>query len=109
MDEDFNALQRQQTWILVPPHSTQNLVDYKWVFKVKHNSDGPIARHKARLVAKGFHQQDGVDFDETFITVIKPPTIRITLSLAVTYNWSLRQLNILNAFLHGIPKEIVST
>ena len=82
MDEDFNALQRQQTWIIVPPHPTQNLEDYKWVFKVKH----PIARHKARLVAKGFHQQDGVEFDETFITVIKPPTIRITLSLAVTYN-----------------------
>ena len=58
-------------------------------------------------MAKGFHQQYGVDFDETFSPVIKPPTVRIILTLAVQFNWPLRQLDVRNAFLHGHLKEKV--
>uniref|UniRef100_A0A2N9F167 Reverse transcriptase Ty1/copia-type domain-containing protein n=1 Tax=Fagus sylvatica TaxID=28930 RepID=A0A2N9F167_FAGSY len=70
-------------------------------------NDGTIARYKAKLVAKGFHQQQGVNYDETFSPVIKPPTVRLILSLAVSHNWPLRQLDVKNAFLHGTLKEEV--
>ena len=83
------------------------MVGCKWVFKLKHNSDGSINRYKARLVAKGFHQQYGVDFEETFSLVIKPPIVRIILSLAVQFNWPLRQLDVRNTFLHGFLREEV--
>ena len=36
----------------------------KWVFKVKHTSDGEVDRFKARLVAKGYAQKHGVDYDD---------------------------------------------
>ena len=107
MDEEFAALQRQRTWSLVPPSPSQNVVGCKWVFKLKLNSDGNINRYKARLVAKGFHQQYGVDFEETFSPVIKPPIVRIILSLAVQFDWPLRQLDVRNAFLHGHLREEV--
>ena len=55
MDAEFQALQRQQTWSLIPTPPHVNLVGCKWVFKLKLNSDGTISRYKARLVAKGFH------------------------------------------------------
>ncbi len=58
-------------------------------------------------MAKGFHQQQGVDYDETFSPVIKPPNVRLILSLAVSQNWPLRQLDVKNAFLHGTLKEEV--
>ena len=56
MVEEFATLQRQGTWSLVPPSPSQNVVGYRWVFKLKLNSDGSINKHKARLVAKGCHQ-----------------------------------------------------
>ena len=107
MNEEFEALQQQGTWVLVPQPPSKNIVGCKWVYKLKYNSDGTIARYKARLVAKGFHQQYGVDFDETFSPVVKPPTVRLILSLAVSLGWSLRQLDVKNAFLHGTLKEEV--
>ena len=82
------------------------MVGCKRVFKLKHNSDGSISKCKARLVAKGFHQQYGIDFEETF-TVIKPPTVRIILYLVVQFDWPLRQLDVSNAFLHGFLREEV--
>lgn len=90
------------------PHSpAQNVVGCRWVFKLKHNSDGSISRYKPRLVAKGFHQQYGIDCEETFNPVIKPPTIRMILSLVVQFYWPLRQLDVSNAFLHGLLREKV--
>ena len=107
MQEEFDALRKQGTWPLVLPPPHKNVVGCKWVYKLKHKSDGTIARYKARLVAKGFHQQQGVDYDETFSPMIKPPTVRLILSLAVSQNCPLPQLDVKNAFLHGILKEEV--
>jgi len=59
------------------------------------------------LVAKGFHQLQGFDFNETFSAVVKPVTIRIILTLAISYKWPLQQLDINNAFLNGILEEEV--
>ena len=55
IDEEFQALQKQGTWSLVPMLATKNVMGCKWVYKPKHNNDGTITRYKARLVAKGFH------------------------------------------------------
>lgn len=38
----------------LPPRKT--LVGCKWIFTLKHDSDGSVVRHKACLVAKGFNQ-----------------------------------------------------
>ncbi|KAI3826502.1 hypothetical protein L1987_00550 [Smallanthus sonchifolius] len=101
MTQEFEALQNNQTWTLVPHSDASNLVGSKWVFRTKFKSDGSIERLKARLVAKGFHQRPGIDFAETFSPVVKPATLRLILSLAVSHHWSLRQLDINNAFLQG--------
>ncbi|GKC46045.1 ribonuclease H-like domain-containing protein [Tanacetum coccineum] len=65
------------------------------------SNDGPLSRYKARLVANGRSQQQGIDCDETFSPVVKPATIRTVLSLAVSHQWPIHQLDVKNAFLHG--------
>ena len=107
MEDEFSALHRQGTWSLVPHDNSQNIVDCKWVYKVKRHADESVSRYKARLVAKEFHQQARIDYGETFSPVIKPTTVRIILTLAAHYTWPLRQLDISNAFLHGFLKENV--
>lgn len=107
MDDEILAMHRNQTWVLVPPTASQNVVGCKWVFKIKKHSDGSIQRYKARLVAKGFHQSPGIDFYETYSPVVKFSTIRVVLSLAVSHNWTLRQLDFNNAFLNGTLNEDV--
>jgi hypothetical protein len=57
MDSEYSALIRNKTWYLVPPDSHHNLIDCKWVYKIKRKTDGSINIYKARLVAKGFKQR----------------------------------------------------
>lgn len=66
-----------------------------------------INRYKARLVAKGFHQRYGFDFTETFSPVVKPVTIRLIYTPALTYKWPLEQVDVNNAFLNGLLEEEV--
>ncbi|KAJ0613659.1 putative RNA-directed DNA polymerase [Helianthus annuus] len=107
MAEELEALDKNGTWSLVPRVPNTNVVDCKWVYRLKTDQNGNISRYKARLVAKGFRQQSGVDYHETFSPVVKPATIRTVLSLAVSNSWPLKQLDAQNAFLHGDLEETV--
>ncbi|GJS31126.1 ribonuclease H-like domain-containing protein [Tanacetum coccineum] len=78
------------------------------IFKpLEHMNDGSLSRYKARLVPNGRSQQQGIDCDETFSSVVKPATIRTVLSLAVSRDWPIHQLNVKNDFLHGHLSETV--
>jgi hypothetical protein len=107
MDNEIKALDKNQTWHLVPSPGKVKIIDSKWVYMVKKKEDRSIDRYKAHLVAKGFKQRYGLDYEDTFSPVVKAATIRLILSIAVSNDWSLRQLDVHNAFLHGILEEDV--
>ncbi|CAL5415338.1 unnamed protein product [Camellia sinensis] len=107
IQEEMAALQKNQTWTLIPLPKGKKTVGCKWVFSIKHKADGSIERYKARLVAKGYTQTYGIDYHETFSPVAKLNTVRVLLSLAANLDWPLHQFDVRNAFLHGDLKEEV--
>ncbi|GJY50843.1 retrovirus-related pol polyprotein from transposon TNT 1-94 [Tanacetum coccineum] len=66
MKEEIEALNKNQTWVLVQKPQNCKPVTCKWVYRLKKNPDGSINRCKARLVARGFSQSYGLDYEETF-------------------------------------------
>ncbi|XP_042940061.1 uncharacterized mitochondrial protein AtMg00820-like [Carya illinoinensis] len=84
MQLEFDALLSNKTWTLVLPATSQNLVGCRWIFKTKYISDGTIESRKAHLVAKGYSQLEGLDYSETFSPVVKPTSIRLVFSVAIS-------------------------
>jgi hypothetical protein len=84
MDAEYEALEKNQTWHLVPPEGIKNIIDCRWVYKVKWKVDGSFDRNKVRLVAKGFKQRYGIDYEDAFSPVVKAAMIRTILSIAVS-------------------------
>jgi len=107
MLDEYKALMANNTWSLVPRVAGANVVTGKWLFRHKLNPDGSLTRYKARWVVHGCSQQAGVDYGETFSPVIKPATIRTVLSLAVSEDWPIHQVDVKNAFLHGTLTETI--
>ena len=107
MQTEFETFMKNKTWTLVPYEGQKNIIDSKWIFMTKYKANGTLERRKARLVAKGFQQYAGIDYEETFSPVIKASTVRIILTLAVFFNWEVRQMDINNAFLNGFLKKSV--
>jgi hypothetical protein len=107
MSEELAALQANNTWSLVPRPADTNVVSGKWVFWHKFLPDGALDRYKAQWVLRGFTQQHGVDNSETFSPAVKPATIRMVLSVALSHNWPIHQMDVKNTFLHGTLTETI--
>jgi len=87
MDVEHQPLLKNKTWILFTCPENADVIGCKWVYRVKTRPDGSIERLKARLVVPGRNQHHGIDFFETFSPVVKPSTIRIVLSTAISRGW----------------------
>ncbi|GKE57481.1 ribonuclease H-like domain-containing protein [Tanacetum coccineum] len=84
MLDEYNALITNGTWVLVPHPANVNVVRSMWLFKHKFHANGSLSS-----------------------SVVKPATIRTVLSLVVSRDWPIHQLDVKNAFLHGHLSETV--
>nr|GFB82327.1 Gag-Pol polyprotein [Tanacetum cinerariifolium] len=66
MQEELHEFERLEVWELVPRPDKVLVITLKWIYKVKLDELGGILKNKARLVACGYHQEEGIDFEESF-------------------------------------------
>ncbi len=105
MDDEIKSLAENNTWQLVTKPEGRKVIDSKWVYKVKVNTDGTVDKFKARLVAKGYEQKAGVDYTETFSPVARYDTIRAVFSVIASENLHVSQFDVKTAFLYGELQE----
>ena len=71
---------------MVEISTDKKVIGTRWVFKIKRNSNNQPDKYKARLVAKGYNQKYGVDYYETFASVVKVQTLRTIFAIASNPN-----------------------
>nr|GEZ86990.1 retrovirus-related Pol polyprotein from transposon TNT 1-94 [Tanacetum cinerariifolium] len=62
---------RLDVWKLVDKPFGKTVIGLKWLWKNKKDEESIVMRNKARLVANGYHQEEGIDFKESFAPVAR--------------------------------------
>nr|GEX74445.1 putative ribonuclease H-like domain-containing protein [Tanacetum cinerariifolium] len=93
--------------VLVPAPDNITSLTLKWLFKYKHDEEKMVIQNKSRLVVRGCRQEEGIDFEDSFAPVARMEAIRIFLAYAAHKSFTVFQMDMKTAFLHGSLKEDV--
>nr|GEV85974.1 retrovirus-related Pol polyprotein from transposon TNT 1-94 [Tanacetum cinerariifolium] len=92
-------------WELVQSPDDIKPLTLKWLFKNKHDEENTIIRNKTRLVMNGYRQEEGIYFEESFAPVAQMEAIRIFLAYVAHKGFTVYQMDVKTAFLHGSEKR----
>ncbi|GJU45471.1 retrovirus-related pol polyprotein from transposon TNT 1-94 [Tanacetum coccineum] len=107
MQEELLQFKMLDVWVLVPLSNNINPLTLKWLLKNKHDEEKTVIQNKSCLVVRGYHQEEGIDFEESFALVARMEAIRIFLAYAAHKSFIVFQMDVKTAFLHGTLKEDV--
>nr|GEZ25558.1 ribonuclease H-like domain-containing protein [Tanacetum cinerariifolium] len=107
MQEELLQLKRMDVWVLVPAPDNISPLTLKWIFKNKNDEENTVIQNKSRLVVRGYRQEEGLDFEESFASVARMEAIRIFLAYDAHKSFTVFQMDVKAAFLHGTLKEVV--
>jgi hypothetical protein len=107
MTEEYQSIIKNDVWEIVPRPKSKDMVSSKWLFKIKHATEGSIEKYKARFSAWGFSQKEDIDYEETFSPVARYTSIRTIIALAAKMKWKLHQMDVNTTFLNGVIEEEV--
>nr|GFA86834.1 retrovirus-related Pol polyprotein from transposon TNT 1-94 [Tanacetum cinerariifolium] len=107
MQEELLQFKRLGVWVLVLAPNNISPLTLKWLFKNKHDEEQTVIRNKSRLVVRGYRQEEGIDFEESFAPVARMEAIRIFLAYVAHKSFTVFQIDVKTAFLHGSLKEDV--
>ena len=84
-----------------------NIIDGRWVYSWKGDSDGFVLGPKARLCARGCKQRHGIDFFETFPPCPNVSSIRLLAAISCSLGLSRYHHDVSQAFVQSELDELV--
>ncbi|GJU77184.1 retrovirus-related pol polyprotein from transposon TNT 1-94 [Tanacetum coccineum] len=93
--------------IIEPKNVNEAMTDPAWIESMQEELLYTVIRNKTRLVVRGYRQEEGIDFEESFASVARMEAIRIFLAYAAHKSFTVFQMDVKTAFLHGTLKEDV--
>jgi hypothetical protein len=103
--KEISGMKAKQVYSLTLRPTNWKVIKGRWVLKVKSLPDGSISKYKACFVAKGYTQEEGIDYDQTFLPTGKPSSLQFIIALATKNNWAIKQMDAVAAFLNNDLKE----
>jgi hypothetical protein len=97
-DKELKEMEKRGVWEIIDEKDipiNHQCIKSKWIFKVKRNGI-----FQARLVACGYSQVSGIDFSESFASVLNDVSFRIILISKLVCNMTCTVVEIETAFLH---------
>lgn len=101
MKVEYEALLANGTWVLVDRPKHQHVLTGKWAFKRKRDINGNIKKYKARWVGRGFQQQEGIDYFQTYASVVKAATNKALFAVTAKNRLHSHQCDAITAFLNS--------
>ena len=83
MVAEIVALEANNTWTLTPLLAHKNLIDCKWVYRIKYKFDCSIERYKAIFSSREIHTKESINYTDTFSLVAKMVSIKCLLAVAI--------------------------
>ena len=107
MEIEYKSLMDNETWTLKSTPTDRKVITGRWVFKLKKDRYGQILKYKARWVVHGFKQKEGLDYLDTFATVVKPVSYKALMGISVKRGLSIHHMDVVTAFLYGFLDESI--
>jgi hypothetical protein len=106
-DYEINQLLKMGVFAAENLPEGETALPYTLVFREKLSADGNVESYRVRLVAGGHRQTEGINYDETFSSAAKSPTVRTVLGHAASEDWEIHQVDVKSAYLYAPLKEKV--
>jgi hypothetical protein len=105
MVEEYQSILKNDVWDIVLRPEVKFVVTSKWIYKIKHATDGSVEKYKAIFVARGFSEVEGIYYEETFFLVSQYTSVCTIISLVASVGWKLHQMDAKTTFLNGDIEE----
>jgi hypothetical protein len=104
---EYTSIMKNDVWEVVTRAKGKSIVSSRWLYKIKHATDGSIENFRAMFMERGFSQKEGVDYEEAFSLVARYASIRVVMSLVSFMGWRIHHMVVKTTFLNGIIEEEV--
>ncbi|GKA75192.1 retrovirus-related pol polyprotein from transposon TNT 1-94, partial [Tanacetum coccineum] len=105
--EELHQFDKLNVWELVDKPFGKTVIILKWLWKNKKDEYNTVICNKERLVAKGYHQEEGIDFEESFAPVALLEAVRTFVAYVAHKLFLIYQMDVKTNVLNGPLKEEV--